>query len=107
MRLLMNNTMTSSEWEAEIGQQLRALRIRRNIDQQQLAEQAGIALNAVKRLESGKGATLASMIKVLSALERAEWLSTLAPAVSISPLQMLKSKSVRQRASRSRRAISV
>ena len=70
--------------------------------QQQLAEQAGVALNAVKNLESGKGATLTSMVKVLRALGRAEWLGTLAPPVSISPLQMLKTKTVRQRASRTR-----
>jgi len=103
----MNNTMMCREWASEMGQQLRALRIRRNIDQKQLAEQAGVALNAVKNLESGKGSTLTSFIKVLRALERESWLSTLAPSVSISPLQMLKSKSDRQRVSRSRSATSV
>jgi hypothetical protein len=36
----------------------------------------------------------------LRALGRVEWLDSLAPAVSISPLQMLKSKPSRQRASR-------
>lgn len=98
----MKNEMTYREWELEIGRQLRGLRIRRNMNQQLLAGQAGVALNAVKNLESGKGATLASMIKVLRALGKAEWLATLAPLVSISPLQMLKSKTVRQRASRTR-----
>ncbi|MFZ2657808.1 MAG: helix-turn-helix transcriptional regulator [Victivallales bacterium] len=103
----MNNNMTYREWESEMGRQLRALRIRKNIDQKQLAEQAGVALNAVKNLESGKGSTLTSLIKVLRALERENWLSTLAPSVSISPLQMLKSNSVRQRVSRNRSTTSV
>ncbi len=103
----MKDEMTCKEWESEIGRQLRALRIRKNIDQKQLAEQAGVALNAVKNLESGKGATLTSMIKVLCALERTEWLGSLAPTVSISPMQMLKSKAVRQRASRIRKVTSV
>ena len=103
----MKIDMTYKEWESEIGRQLRTLRIRKNTDQQQLAEQAGVALNSVKNLESGKGATLTSMIKVLCALERTEWLSTLAPMVSISPMQMLKSKAVRQRASRIRKVINV
>ena len=98
----MNNEMTHGEWEVEIGRQLRALRLRRNIDQQQLAGRAGVALNAVKHLEAGKGATITSLVKVLRALERDEWLETLAPLVSISPMQMLKSKPVRQRASKSR-----
>jgi hypothetical protein len=40
---------------------------------------------------------------MLRALDRATWLATLAPPVSISPLQMLKAKPVRQRASQPRR----
>lgn len=90
----------SDEWEVELGQQIRALRLRQNLDQQQLAERAGIALNAVKNLERGKGATLRSLIQALRVLNRVDWLRALAPAVSISPVQMLKAKVPRQRASR-------
>ena len=93
-------SMTTEEWEATLGRQLRDLRLRQNVDQRQLAEQAGVALNVVKNLEAGKGATIKSLVKVLRALGRIEWLDSLAPAVSISPLQMLKSKPLRQRASR-------
>lgn len=89
----------SDEWEIELGRQIRALRLRQNLDQQQLADQAGIALNAVKNLERGKGATLRSLIQVLRVLNRVDWLRALAPAVSISPVQMLKTKAPRQRAS--------
>ena len=91
---------TPEEWEAELGRQLRDLRLRQNLDQRQLAERAGVALNAVRHLEAGQGATLSSLTKVLRALGRAEWLETLAPPVTISPLQMLKAKPRRQRASR-------
>ena len=96
----MTNSMTAEEWEVTLGRQLRDLRLRQNIDQRQLAEQAGVALNVVKNLEAGKGATVKSLVKVLRALGRVEWVESLAPAVSISPLQMLKSKPSRQRASR-------
>ena len=96
----MPSQMTPGEWEVELGKQLRALRLRQNIDQRKLAERAGAALNAVKNLEAGKGASLTSLVKVLRTLGRADWLSTLAPAVSISPLQMLKAKHARQRVSR-------
>ena len=90
------------ELETELGSQARDLRIRQNISQQELASQAGVALNSVKNLEAGKGATITSLVKILRSLGRADWLLTLAPEVSISPLQMLKSKSKRQRASRKR-----
>jgi transcriptional regulator with XRE-family HTH domain len=95
--------ITTDEWEAELGRHLRELRLRQNIDQRQLAERAAVALNAVKNLERGKG-TITSLVKVLRALGREEWLNSLAPQVSISPLQALKSKPVRQRASRSKGA---
>jgi transcriptional regulator with XRE-family HTH domain len=96
----MTDSMTTEEWEATLGRQLRDLRLRQNVDQRQLAEQAGVALNVVKNLEAGKGATVTSLVKVLRALGRVEWIESMAPAVSISPLQMLKSKPSRQRASR-------
>lgn len=94
--------ISSDQWEAELGRQIRALRLRQNLDQQELAARAGIALNAVKNLESGKGATLRSLVQALRGLNRIDWLRTLAPPVSISPVQMLKAKTPRQRASRKR-----
>lgn len=86
--------------EEELGRQIRALRLRLDLNQRQLAERAGIALNSVRNLESGNGATLRSLTQVLRVLNRAEWLATLAPAVSISPVQMLRTKAPRRRASR-------
>jgi transcriptional regulator with XRE-family HTH domain len=100
----MINNKNSSEIEKELGQQLLSLRLRQNINQSELAARAGVALNVVKKLEKGKGVTVTSLVKVLCALGRADWLASLAPAVSISPMQMLKAKSIRQRASKARGA---
>ncbi|HXP67017.1 MAG TPA: helix-turn-helix transcriptional regulator [Steroidobacteraceae bacterium] len=86
----MEINRTSEELEQLLGARLRELRILRNLDQVSLAERSGVSLNALKHLESGKGARVNSLIKVLRGLERADWLETLAPAVSISPMQMLK-----------------
>jgi transcriptional regulator with XRE-family HTH domain len=91
--------MTEKEWQVELGQHLRNLRLRQNLDQREVAKRAPMALNAVKNLESGKGATVESLIKALRVLGREDWLDTLAPRVSISPLQMLKSSAPRQRVS--------
>lgn len=100
----MTISKAPEEWEAELGKQLRALRLRRNINQRQLAGQAGVALNVVKNQEAGRGSTVSSLVKVLRALGRADWLGTLAPLVSVSPLQMLKAGPVRQRASKGKRS---
>ena len=101
----MKKSEITQEIEAALGGQVRTLRLRENLDQRALAERAGVGLTALKNVESGKGATLKTFIKVLRALGRADWLETLAPVVSISPLQMLKSKPVRQRASRARKPV--
>ena len=94
------NKRLHDQWAADLGAQLRALRLRQDVDQRQLAARAGVALNALKNLESGKGATVTSLVKVLRALGRAEWLRSLSPPVSISPLQALKAQPVRRRSSR-------
>jgi transcriptional regulator with XRE-family HTH domain len=89
----MDPIVSSQELEQRLGERLRQLRLLKNISQATLAEQAGVSLNALKHLESGKGARVTSLIKVLRALDRSDWLETLAPVVSISPLQMLKTES--------------
>lgn len=95
--------MPRSRLEAELGRQIRTLRLRQNLDQHQLADRAGIALNAVKNLEAGKGSTLRSLIQALRVLNREDWIRSLAPPVSVSPIQMLNTKAPRRRASRKRR----
>ena len=89
----MTTAMTTEELEQQLGLRLRELRLLKNLDQRTLAERAGIALNAVKHLEAGSGARVHSLIRVLRALNRESWLESLAPTVSISPMQMLKSAS--------------
>lgn len=69
---------TISGLEAELGQQIRALRLSQGADQRSLAGASGVALSALKNLESGKGAALKTLIRVLKALGRADWLATLA-----------------------------
>jgi transcriptional regulator with XRE-family HTH domain len=98
----MDISGTSAELEELLGSRLRELRLLKNLDQQSLANRAGISLNAVKHLESGKGARVNSLIKLLRALERTDWLEALAPAVSISPMQMLKKGSREPRRARRR-----
>ena len=89
---------SADELERVLGGHLRALRLRRGLTQRQLADRADVALTAVGNAEGGRGATLGTLVRLLKALGRADWLDTLAPQVSISPMQMLKSAKPRQRA---------
>lgn len=83
-----------------LGAHLRSLRLRQGVDQRTLAARAGVALNAVKNLESGQNSTIRSLLLVLRALGREDWINSLAPQVSISPLEILERKTPRRRASR-------
>lgn len=98
----METNKTSKEMEESLGSQLRELRLLKNLDQVSLAERSGVSLNALKHLESGRGARVNSLIKVLRGLDRTDWLGLLAPTVSISPMQMLKSAKREPRRARRR-----
>ena len=82
----------TDDWEAYLGEQFRAMRIRANLEQLELAERAGISVGALKNLEGGKGSSIKTLIKVARALGRTDWLEALAPKVSVSPMQLLKAR---------------
>lgn len=95
---------STPEWERFIGDQCRAERIRAALEQSQLAELAGVSVGAVRNLEGGKGSSLKTLIRVLRVLERTDWLTSLAPAVGVSPLQVLRSGQARRPRQRVRHA---
>ena len=94
----MNEEHTTAELLGALGEQLRAQRLRLNLTLDEVAQQAGLSINAVRRLETGEGATLSSFVSVLKVLRRDDWLATLQPAVTINPLSMLTAREPRQRA---------
>jgi transcriptional regulator with XRE-family HTH domain len=77
------------ELEADIGAHLRARRIDKGLRQVEVAERANISTVTLSHLESGKGANLTTVVKVLRALEAEAWVDQLAPAPQFSPLAML------------------
>ena len=83
---------TVNEWEAALGDQVRRVRIAQDLDQAGLAQRADVSVGAVSNLERGKGSSLATVIAVVRALGRTDWLDALAPAVGVSPMQLLRAK---------------
>lgn len=84
---------TVEEWELRVGEQLRDLRVARSLDQAGLAALANVSIGAVSNLERGRGSSLKTVVAVAKALDRTEWLDALAPAVTVSPIQLLRAKS--------------
>ncbi|MDH5407525.1 MAG: helix-turn-helix domain-containing protein [Gammaproteobacteria bacterium] len=83
----------------ELGQRLRALRLRKNLTQQALADATMLSVNSIKALEAGRG-KLANFVVVLRELDALEQLDSFIPDTSISPMQLAKMKGkMRERAS--------
>ena len=87
----------SEEWEPYIGEQIKTLRIRKNLKQDELAARAGVSKSALFNLENGRGSSLKTLVLVLSALGETAWLENLAPDVTVSPIQLVKLRKQRQR----------
>lgn len=106
----MNETKTgrrtTQEWLEELGGNIRARRVIEGVTQEELARRAGLGLGALKHLESGAGANLTTLVKVVRALGAEEWLTALAPPPepTVSPMQLLRERRraapVRQRVRR-------
>jgi transcriptional regulator with XRE-family HTH domain len=89
--------LTIDDLERQLGASVRALRLARGVSQVALADQANVSLGALKHLESGAGATISTLVKVLRALEADDWLSTLAPPPALfNPLDLLAAKTAAQ-----------
>ncbi|MBL7671205.1 MAG: helix-turn-helix transcriptional regulator [Bdellovibrionaceae bacterium] len=96
----IDNIFTPQELETALGENLKTLRLQKNLSRQRLCERAGISESALRHLEGGKGATVKTLIRVIRALDREGWLTGISPQVSINPLHLVREKQPRQRASR-------
>ncbi len=74
------------------------MRIASDLDQTRLAELADVSVGALSNLERGKGSSLKTLVAVVRAMGRTDWLEALAPPVTVSPIQMLRAKQKAPRA---------
>jgi len=96
-------SQTPVELQQALGERLRRLRLRRNLDQLQAAAKAGISEKALRNLEAGRGSTVETLLRVLKALDAVAGLDALAPPASVSPLALLDQRGEPQRVRRPRK----
>ncbi|MDP2142253.1 MAG: helix-turn-helix transcriptional regulator [Gammaproteobacteria bacterium] len=88
---------------AELGGRIATARLQRNITQGELAEQSGIAIRTLRRLEAGQGGSIDTLIRLLQALGAAHSLDLLLPESGVSPMEAIqKNRSGRGGVTRSR-----
>jgi transcriptional regulator with XRE-family HTH domain len=83
------STLSDKRIAEELGSRIKALRLRKNITQKELAEATALSLNVIKALESGRGKLL-SLISVLRELGALDQLDGFIPEPSISPMQLAR-----------------
>jgi putative transcriptional regulator len=80
-------TATSDQIETALCKRLESIRLSRNITQQQLAEEGGVSTRTIRRLEKGRGVSLDTFIRVLSALRIQHSLESLLPDPTVRPIE--------------------
>ena len=69
----------------KIGERLKAVRLKQNITQQRLAEDSGVSLSSVKKIENGEIRSFESLLRVLRTLCKLEVLQPLVEEEQLSP----------------------
>lgn len=83
----MNDIYTLSDalLSKRIGEKLKAIRLKRNITQQSLAEASSISLSSVKKVENGEIGSFDTLLRILRTLGMLESISTLFEEEQLSP----------------------
>lgn len=87
-----------------IGGRLAAMRLARNLTQEELAEQAGLGVRTVQRLETGAvAAQLSGFLRVCRVLGVLERLDLLLPEPKPGPMELLRGRGKARQRARGRR----
>jgi transcriptional regulator with XRE-family HTH domain len=80
---------TSKQIEQALCEQLKRIRLSRNITQEQLAREAGLSPWTISNLERGQGVSLDTFIRVMAALGIQQNLAALLPDPTIRPIERI------------------
>ena len=94
-------TMSDLAIVKEIGLQLKRLRLKNNLSQQELATRSGLFRSTISEIENGRIGNLLSLIQILRGLNSLELLNSFVVKEEISPLLLAEQQAkYRKRASR-------
>ena len=103
----MFQLLTTPQIEQELGRRFKRRRLELNLTQENIALRSGLSRRTITAVERGEGATLATVIEVLRALDSVQYLEDFLPDPGPSPLRMarLREDPVRRYASKPRNAV--
>ncbi|MDM3870011.1 helix-turn-helix transcriptional regulator [Porticoccus sp. W117] len=93
----INNLTPDTTALQELGTRLARIRKQRGYSQQRLADDAGIGVATLRRIEDGRDSQLGSWIKLLKALQMSSAIDSLLPESFQSPMAEVKAQGKKRR----------
>ena len=90
--------------QSKMGERLKAVRLKQNITQQALAEESGVSLSSVKKIEKGEIGSFDSLLRVLRTLGKLDVLLPLVEEEQLSPSEYYELVNKASKAQRKRAA---
>jgi len=103
---MTHENLTSRALRIELGRRLAKLRLARNVTQRTLAEDAGIGVRTLRRLEAGEPCGLDTLLRVAIALGRGEALLNAVPPREVRPIERVDSGGRERQRARPRKRVS-
>ena len=94
--------LNAAELRTILGERIRRLRLSRNVDQVTTSERAGVSERALRNLETGRGSSVETLVRVLKALDALQGLDALVPEPSVDPMALLRRRREPRRVRRAR-----
>ncbi|MBN2829469.1 MAG: helix-turn-helix transcriptional regulator [Candidatus Cloacimonetes bacterium] len=90
--------------ESALCSRLEQIRLSRNLTQSELANEAGVSVRTITRMEKGEGISLNTFIRVLTALNIQQNLELLLPDPSVQPIERVKNNNGERKRARSKQS---
>jgi transcriptional regulator with XRE-family HTH domain len=84
------NSLSNSVIVLEIGKRLKEYRLKKRLSQYELAEQAGVSLFTVAKIEKGKPVSINVLLPVMRVLRLLDNFEFLLPEIGLSPIEIMK-----------------
>ena len=97
-------SLSDTQVQRRIGEKLKSVRLRQNITQKSLAEEADISLSSVKKIENGEIGSFESLLRVMRVLGELDTIQSLITEERLSPSEYYELVNAGKKSSRKRAA---
>ena len=96
------HSLSDTQVQKRIGEKLKSVRLRQNITQKSLAEEADISLSSIKKIENGEIGSFESLLRVMRVLGELDTIQSLITEEQLSPSEYYELVNAGKKSSRKR-----